>query len=447
MKGKIDLLTNKVATSLARLGSPMLMGLLSMTIFQITDLYFLSQISTVHAAAMTYIFPVTFLFAAFAMGLSSGISVSLGRNLGSENTTRARKLSAAALSLAVIIGLLMGMGSLIFFDPLIQLSGAKNKEYKLIHEYLSLWLPALPFFFLPMAMNSLFRAHGHARLSGLLMASSALLNIALDILLIFGPGIFPRLEIAGAAWATILSRFAISGIMLLLLFRKKITSMLPTLRETIKAYGEIMHIGLPATMSTLLAPLTSAWMLRLLTVYGTEAVAGTGIAWRIESFWMMPLLAASQSLTPFLSVNLAAQKMERVQLAIRYTIWFSIAYGIVLYLLLVFGGKFMGLFFSHSETALETLSLYFLAAGISYPLFGMHMSYAFTLNSLKRSFVSFTINAGRFAVFIPLSYALSSWFRLPGLFLSSVVSWLLSVLVSFLVVRYLLKAVDNTRAV
>ncbi len=447
MATPLDLLRTNVGASLMRLGSPMLIGLLSMTIFQITDLYFLSQISTVHAAAMTYIFPVTFIFAAFAMGLSSGISVSLGRSLGGDNAEHSLQRAGTSLLLAVFLGLTMGILSMIFFEPLMHLSGAKDTEYKLIQEYLTLWLPALPFFFLPMAMNSLFRAHGHARLSGLLMASSALLNIALDILLIFGPGIFPRLEMAGAAWATILSRFIISVIMLYFLFRKRIIARLPPIQSLLTIFREILHIGLPATVSTLLAPLSSAWMLRLLSVYGTDTVAGAGIAWRIESFWMMPLFAASQSLTPFLSGNLAAGKMERVHAAIRYTVKFSLFYGIALYLLLAAGGKFMGLLFSRHLPVLDALVLYFLLSGMSLPLFGIHLSFAFTFNSLKLSFVSLLINAGRFLVFIPLSYFFSFWFGLHGLFLSSVFSWLLSVLVSFITVRYFLNTVDKPRTV
>ena len=162
---------------------------------------------------------------------------------------------------------------------------------------------------------SALRAAGDSRTPSLLWVGATILNVILDPLLIFGYAGFPRLGMDGAAVAALITRvFACAIIIALLHFKNSMLSFsLPGVATILSSWKGILHVGLPATAANMIIPVSAGVITALIAGFGPQAVAGFGVATRLEALALVPFFATSSIINPFVGQNAGAGKAERIR--------------------------------------------------------------------------------------------------------------------------------------
>jgi len=331
MTHEAKLTTGSVPRHLATMAGPMLMGIFAMVAFNLADTWYLARLSTDALAAITFTFPVVIFVGSVAVGLGAGSVAAIARAIGQGDTERVNRLTTDSLILAVLVVLVFVTVGELTIDPLFRAQGADATLLPLIRTYMRIWYLGIPCVIIPMVGNYALRATGDMATPGAIMVLAALLNAALDPLLIFGLLGFPRLGIAGAAIATVLTRAVTLTLSLYVLgWRKRmLTRVVPRVAELLASWRTLLHVGLPEMGVQLLMPVTMFIVTRIVAEHGKAAVGAIGAGQRLEALALLPVLALSTVIIPFVAQNNGAGQPERVRLAHRLSNRFSMAWGLV----------------------------------------------------------------------------------------------------------------------
>ncbi|MFW5695754.1 MAG: MATE family efflux transporter [Alkalispirochaeta sp.] len=408
-----------VAPTLFRLVLPMIPGTMSIVLFNLADTYFVGRLGALPLAAMSFSFPVVLISGGLAMGMGIGTSARVSHELGAGNRAVAAEIATRAHLLAFTLTMALAVTGLLFIDPLFRVMGADATTLPLIREYMVVWFVGLPFVVLPMIGMNVLQSTGDTTIPGMVLTSTVLLNIGLDPLLIFGVGPFPEMGIAGAAWATVIARgssfiiiFAVIG-----LRERLITRRLGSWREVATTWGRILKIGVPAAGANILLPISMGVVTRMVSQFGTAAVAGFGAATRIESFALVFTLALSMIVTPFVGQNLGAGKQERIGSGVRVASVFSLAWGAMVLVVFLSAAPPIARAFNNDPAVVTVTVQYLRIVALSYGLLGIVNLAAAAFNGLHTPGRAAAVAATRLFVFlIPLAWTGRALGGLPGLF-------------------------------
>jgi len=425
---KAVLVEGSIGKILVKMTIPMIFGMLGIIAFHLVDTFFVGQLGTRELAALSFTFPVVMVIGSLALGLGAGASAVISRAIGEEDVARVRRLTTDSLLLSVLlVGIVVLIGFLTI-HPLFRLLGAPPDLMPLIRSYMVIWYPGMVFLVVPMVGNNAIRATGDTMTPAIIMLIAAVVNTAVDPLLIFGLGPLPRLELAGAAIATVLARAVTLAIALwVLYFRDKmITLEIPAFSKIYNSWKAILYIGLPTAGARIIVPLSFGVITRLLSAYGPEAVAAFGVASKIEFFAMAVLIALSSIIGPFVGQNLGAGRHDRVNVGLRYSKSFSMVWGAAMLLALAASARIIAPLFTDNPDVISTIVLYLMIVPICYGFQGVLQLSTTTLNVMQKPFHAAALMlAQMFALYIPLAHAGSRLFGLRGVFWGIVIAYLI----------------------
>lgn len=419
MTSRATLTTDPVGPTLIRLTVPMMFGTFSTMAFNLVDTWFISRLGTGPLAAISFTFPVVMLVMFVAMGLGTGASATLSKAIGSGDRDRVRRLATDSLSLGLLFVAALSILGLLTIDPLFTLLGAKPEQLPLIRDYMQVWYIGMIFLVIPMVGNNLIRATGDTRIPALVMASSAAINAVLDPLLIFGLGPFPRLELFGAALATVIARALTLVVALLILhYRERLLLWnLPKWTVLQGSWREILKVALPSAATNVIVPLSMGVVTRLIAGFGPAAVAAFGAATRIEAFVLLPVVSLAMSLIPFAGQNWGAGLHGRVWTAQRLCAHFSLLLGAALWATLMLAAPFLARLMSTDPAVQEPLILYLRLVSLGYGLQAVYRLTTALFNAIDRPVLSTVLNSVRMLGFyIPLVWGCGTIWGLPGFF-------------------------------
>lgn len=426
---KQRLTEGNVSTQLIKLTLPLVGGIFAIIAFNLADTYFVGQLGTQELAAMSFTFPVVSAFGSLSMGLGIGASSIIARAIGEGEQSRVQRLTTNSLSLGlVIVGVFIVCG-LLTIDPLFSALGASPEILPLVRDYMQIWYLGVIFLVIPMIGNSAIRAAGNTITPSIIMTIAAGVNIALDPIFIFGLGGVPRLELQGAALATVISRaLTLAATLFFLYFKENLLCFVrPRLSELLRCWQDILKIGLPAAMTSMITPISIGIITRLLSGYGKEAVAAFGVASRVESFALLVLLALAASMGPFVGQNWGAKAYSRVHRALQISFQFCLFWGVLMAAVLApMGGWLVGLF-NNNPDVVAIAALYLLIVPITYAPAGIIQVSSSTFNALGKPLPSVIMTSVRmFILYIPLAYIGDSLLGITGIFAATALSNLLT---------------------
>jgi putative MATE family efflux protein len=398
---------------------PMMMGMVAVIINNLAGAFFIARVSTDQLAAISFTFPVSFIVGSIAMALGVGTSSVVARLFGSGDREEVRRLTLHAMLLAVACGSVMLAIGLATIDPLFRLLGADDVTLPHIHRYMAIYYWGGIFLVAPMIANSVLRASGDAKRPALLMTTAAVLNIVFDAILIFGLFGLPRMEIAGAALGAVLANvvtffasawFVIHG-------EKLVNFAEPHFEKLLDSWRRILHVGVPTLTSSLMAPVTTAFITRQVARFGPEAVAGFGLASRVEALTMLALMALSAAMTPFTGQNFGARRLDRVEQGVNFAYRFSWMYGVGIAVVMWLGAGFLVDLFDVEPGARHTALLHMWIVPLSYTFLGMSMTTNGAFNAMGKPMAAMWVSLSRTVmVYAPLAWVLSQFFGLVGIF-------------------------------
>ena len=218
---KGNLTEGPIKNHLLRLTIPMIWGIFAVISFQLVDTFYISMLGSEPLAAVTFTFPVTFTFFSIIMGFSIAMSSVVSRQIGEGNHDKVRRITTHGLILTFIVGLVMAGLGLLFMQPLFRMMGATDVMMPMIMDYMMIWFIGSILINLPMVGNSAIRAGGDTLVPAMIMTVAVIVNVILDPIMIFGLFGFPRMELQGAALATVIANGAAMFAGLYLLYFKK----------------------------------------------------------------------------------------------------------------------------------------------------------------------------------------------------------------------------------
>jgi putative MATE family efflux protein len=430
---RVALLDGDIRKTLISLTVPMALGIVFIIAIDVTDTLWVGLLGTDELAALSFCFPVIAAIMSASMGLGIGATSAIARAIGAGDEQRVRRLTTHAMVLAFVIVAALSLLGLLSQRWLFGLLGAEGRLLELVVEYMTIWFVGSAFVVIPMIGSAAIRATGDMRTPMWIMFTAAVINGLLDPLLMFGFGPIPAMGLAGAAYASVGARMVTLGATLWVLDRRlgMLERRRPRLDEMLPSWRMILSVGLPATLTNLLGPLAAGVMTSLIASHGTHAVAAWGVSTRIDSLVMIPVMALTAALTPFLGQNWAADRSERVANGLILSRRFAIAWGLGGALVLGLLGQHIGGLFSDDPQVVEFVGLALLIIPISYAATGMVMVVSAAFNAIDQAMRSTWISILRSLLLaIPLAWIGDRVAGLPGLFSGLVLAALLTAAIS-----------------
>jgi len=424
----INITQDPVNTVLRRLTVPMIAGILGMVAFNLADTYFVGNLGTFQMAALSFTFPVVLVIGSINTGLGIGASAVISKAVGEQEKQKVIRLSTDSLTLGLLISIITATAGLLTIDPLFKLLGADDKTLPYIQEYMRIWYIGVPFVVIPMIGNNAIRALGDTKTPSVVMLVAAGLNIVFDPLLIMGVGFFPQMGVSGAALATVISR-AITFLFALyiLIIREKVISLNKIkIKKLLQSWKAILFIGLPNAIAKMIIPLGTGIITGLIASYGTDAVAGFGIATKIE-FFALSVVNAFVAIVPvYVGQNFGAKKIDRIKKALSSSEKFSVLNGVILFVILAILARPISYLFTNDDKVVDKIVLYLRIVPIGYAFMGIVLIINGALNALQRPIKAASVNLIQMlVVYIPLAVLTSKYFGIYSIFISLVASYVI----------------------
>ncbi len=438
--------TLPVGQLLFSMAVPMMVSMLFQALYNVVDSYFVGKLSQDAFNAVSLAFPLQTLCIAFAGGTGVGMNALLSRSLGEKNQSAADRAANTGLFLTLcnsVAFALIGWGLAgVFFR--FQTENAQIIAYG--KDYVHICIGCSVGVFLQMHNERLLQSTGRTDLSMIVQIVGAVTNIILDPIMIFGLLGFPRLEVAGAALATITGQLlgAAVGFFLNIRYNREIRLSLRAIRPHGATMREIYAVGIPSIIMQSIGSVMTFGMNKILINFTEAATAVFGAYFKLQSFIFMPVFGLNNAMVPIISYNYGAGKPERFHRTIRLSVITAIgimSFGFALFELMP--RALLGIF-SPTPEALEIGATALRVIGLTFPMAGFCIIAGSVFQALGKPVYSLINSVCRqIVVLLPAAYLLSLTGRLELVWWSFPIAELMSLTLSAIFLRKTLRDADS----
>ena len=435
-KERLEAFLRQPERSLFRLAIPIMFGMGIHVLYSTTDMIFVGRLGGDAIAAVT--FSASFLFLMFSLSaINVGVQSLVARRTGAQDPAGAGNAACHGILLSLALGTLFLFAGRALAEKMLVLVGAAGSVLLEATTYLEILFLSAPFLFFSASARSILLGEGNSRTPVIIMVVATGLNILLDPVFIFVLG----WGVPGAAWATVAAVMTSFTAYLFVLFVRGVSSVRVSPRAfqpSLRVLGLILRIGVPASLTQLIMSVGGMCFHRIISVFGSEAVAAYGVGGRVDMVIVLPFIGVSTALLSVVGMFHGAERgdlVERIaRYAIRRTLLAAVLFGACVYLL---AGPLLRAFTADASVlALGKTYLRFMV--FAYPMIAYGMNSGRVLQGLGKGVPSLVITSTRvLLVSVPLSYLLT---RTVGLGLYSVwvsilISGGVSTLISYLWLR------------
>ena len=398
---------------------PMVLSMLVNSLYNIVDSFFVAQISEDAMTALSLVFPIQNFINAVAIGFGVGMNAVIAFHLGAGNHQKADMAATQGLLLAVIHGVVMTIGCIAFMPAFLRMFTSSESVIELGVRYSVVAFSFTPMIVLGITFEKIFQAVGNMKVTMVSLMCGCIANIALDPLLIFGIGPFPKMGMEGAALATGIGQTLTLGIYLVVYFvrpirvhiRKKYVS--PNKDMVLKLYS----VGIPATLNLALPSFLISSLNAILAAYSEVYILVLGIYYKLQTFLYLPANGIVQGMRPLIGYNYGAGNYERLHEAIRISVvWstlFCAAFGLTM---AVFSGPVISRFTKNDMEMIRIGQKALKANGLSFLLFGFYTVYSSLFLALGKAGEGFVLGACRQGIcFVPIILVFPALWGLNGI--------------------------------
>lgn len=316
----VDFTSGSIPKHLIKFSIPLFLGNLLQALYNTVDSIWVGKFLGANAlAAVTVGGPVIFALVAMVTGLTMATTTLVAQYYGAREHTKMRVVIGNSLVLLTVLGIIITIVGVVFNPTFLKWINVPEEIFDDAVAYLSIFFSGMVANFLYNVVSAILRGLGDSRTPLRFMAIASITNIILDPVFIFGLGPIPRLEVAGAAWATVISQIVSAILSLHYLFEK--SHLVRWDRSIFKLNWQLirqmLRIGLPAGAQQTLVSLSSLAVNSIVNRFGPTVVAGFGAAMRVDQFGFMPAMSVSLAVSSMVGQNLGARKRERVRDVVR----------------------------------------------------------------------------------------------------------------------------------
>ena len=435
-----DFTEGRLSRAILLLSIPAVLEMIMESVFVIADIFFVSRLGADAVATVGITESMVTIIYAIAIGLGTATTSMVSRRIGEKHYDEASRTAFQAILTGLFVSLIIGIPGALYAEKLLQLMGASENITANMSGYTRIMLGGNVVIMMLFIINAIFRSAGDAAVAMKVLWIGNIINIVLDPCLIFGLGPFPHLGVTGAAVATNIGRGTAVIVQFYLLFfgKKRIQLSFRHLAIDFKIMLRLLKISIGSIGQNLIS--TSSWiaLVRIISIFGSEVVAGYTIAIRIIGFTLLPSWGISNAASTLVGQNLGAKKPDRAEKAVWVTGWVNmILLGTIGIILVIFPAFFIRLFISDANVlnsgilCLRIVSIGFISYGLGMVLVNSFNGAGDTTTPLKINIFAFWM------VEIPLAYilALKLGMNEEGVFVAIVIAESLMTLIAWLVFR------------
>jgi putative MATE family efflux protein len=397
------------------------------SVFAIVDIFFVSKLGPDTVAVVGITESLMTIIYSLGVGIGTAATAIISRRIGEKEPKQASRAAGQAIITGAFISLILAVPSVLFYHKILIMMGVSEGLVSQYGSYTLIIMGSNMVIMMLFINNAIFRSSGDAAISMRVLWFANILNIILDPLLIFGLGPIPAMGIKGAAIATSIGRGTgvVYQFYLLFLGKHRISLKLSDFVPDWKIIRDLLRLSAGSTGQYLIA--TSSWifLVRIISLFGSQVVAGYTIAIRVMFFMLLPSWGISNATSTLVGQNLGADRPDRAERSVWITGYVNIVFlGLIGLILALIPGSFIRLFIGDPEvvaygaSCLRILSYGFIAYGL-----GMVM-----VNSLNGAGDTVTPTWINFFCYwlleIPLAYLLAVYLDLRenGVFISILVA-------------------------
>ncbi len=369
---------NKMGTAsvlglIASMSVPAMFSMLVQALYNVVDSYFVAQISESALTAVSLVFPIQNLMIAVSVGTAVGVNSLISRRLGEKRRDEANSAATHSLLLGLFNWVVFALFGLIFPQMFFQLFNATAGVTKMGVDYLTIVTLFSFGMFVEINMEKTLQATGNMIFPMIFQLTGAITNIILDPIFIFGLLGAPRLEVAGAAIATVIGQILsmILSLIVVLFGNHEVEVSFKGFRLNWTTVKNIYAVGFPSIIMQSIGSVMTMGMNAILIAFNETAVALFGVYFKLQSFVFMPVFGLNQGLMPIMGYNFGARKKDRLLASVRYGCIIALvimAIGVVLFWTIP--DLLLGIFNASDQMlaigvpALHTISICFLPAAL-----------------------------------------------------------------------------------
>lgn len=429
-----------ISKAIMRVGLPAMLGQLTTLIYNIADTFFVSltkEPATI--AAVTLCAPILLIIMSiaciFGMGGSSVIARLLGEEKKEESGTT-MNFCVYAMAIAGVITLVLGLA---FLQPLAKISGADADNIAYTCDYLKWIFIGAPFIMLANGFVHLFRSVGLIKESTIGLVLGNVINMVLDyvFIVIFGWGT------AGAALATSLGFVCATVYYIVCMIREenKGNQLVPLNPKRFSPKAEIVRnvvsIGIPGALITVLMSVSNIVLNNYISIYGSDAVASYGIAYKLNMIPILLSVGLSQGVAPLVGYYYGGNRKKQMSDIVKYTALYGVLMGAVFTAVFVLFGKLLATMFLQDGALIEQTGYFLKILCLSAPMLGVINMMTSYFQALGKAIKSLIITVLRNAVlFIPGLIILNYFWKLNGVIAAQpVVETILTIICIFMYIK------------
>lgn len=390
---------------------PSIISMLMVLAYNLADTFFIGQTQNPYmVAAVSITTPVFLIFMAIGMLFGIGGTSLISRMLGAGNRDRAKNASAFCFWTGLSIGIVSMVLILFLAEPICRLAGASDDTIGYAKQYLTIVSVGIPFLIVGNSFSNIIRSEGKAQKAMAGMIIGNMINIIFDPIMILALG----WNVAGAAIATVLGNiFASVFYVIHLLSPKSILSINP---KDYKAGGRIaanvLAIGVPASLNSMLMSISNIIVNNKMKPHGDMAVAGLGVAMKVNMIAVMLLIGLGTGIQPLLGYCFGARNRKRYLAVLRFSVILALCLSFVMSAICYFGAAPLVTAFLDNPDAFDFGFMFSRVYILSGPILGLLFVFINAIQSTGAAIPSLILSVSRQGLlYLPILFTIDSLFN------------------------------------
>lgn len=388
--------------ALLTLATPIVIAMLVQVMYNIVDTAFVGRLGAEAIAALTFSFPVFFILISIYSGIGVGVNSVISRCLGAKDKARAENAAMHGILLSLAAALAVFIIGILTLRPMFLLFGAAENVLNLAESYMSVILWAVFFMFPSFVLSSIFSAQGDTRTPMKIQICSLTSNIILDPIFIY----MLDYGVTGAAIATLLSLlFSLLLSVYYIRTHSYLSINLKSFKYSFSMVRQILSVGLPASVMMLFMSIYIIFVNAFMAHFGTDYVASFGIASKLETIAITPIVALSMSMLTLVGMFFGAKKFELIKGIVAYALMLAVFFTSIVGAIFFIAPSLFLLIFTRDPALLNISSAYLRIDVFTFPLMALSMIVSRSFQGMGFGFPGFVIQSVRVFVFaVPLAY-------------------------------------------
>lgn len=427
--------TEPVKNLIFKLGVPIMIGMVFTALDNIGDALFVSGLGVSQLSAILICAPIGQAIVALGLLFGNGAGAYIPRLLGAKDMDRANKVASTALYGSLLLGIIATILISINLETILRTLGGSDENISFAITYARIYVPSLLLNIFIVTMNSLSSSEGRANLVMIVNVLTAILNFILNPLCIYAF----KMDIAGAAYATVIAQGLAALVLLFnIVYKKSIFNFkISNISINKNILLPVFKIGVSTLVFQLLTSIATWFTNRQAAQFGESTIAALGTTMRIFSIGILLVFGFSKGFQAIAGFNFGAKKIDRVResvhLAIKFTTIFCFLFSAVC---AIFSKNIIGIFADNNQEVIIIGTQAILVQSFSFVFFGFYTIYSPLLLSMGKVKEGFVLGMCRQGIcLIPMLFILPSILGKTGIVISQPVADILSVLITFIFVR------------